>query len=410
MPDEYSDDDYAVEEDEEVPDSPPTKPAGKAERPSTAGAAGGSGAALAKLAVDTAPKGGAAAPARPSSARLSFEGLPVQLPAAALKPTLVIAAASGAGRDANTLIIRRSSRGQAALRQRNAEPTEAQKAQRDLSHLYPPEVKTWRKGYLNELAYAITSKARAAEKRKEWVAQRNAAERAAREAAMLGGRKEKPGHEADEGGADAFYDRQDAAARRAQEARTLAAQEAAFQAEPVKKFCPKCGAAQTFQDWAAGIARCQKADCNGALFRPKRVWSEVQASFLARWEAFNKRKDANLTALDKATLPPFKLLSRTVFDKETGDMVEEPIEYAHWDEVEEGFFERQNEALERIKARDELAEAEARKAAEKVVAEVVKAKPYKFSRPLPAFWDRQMAALERRNMTFEERMEEMASR
>jgi hypothetical protein len=86
---------------------------------------------------------------------LTFPGLPgVALPAAALRPKLVVEAPSGAGRDANTMIYSRGERGTAALQLRNMEPSAAQQALRDFSHLYPQPVQKWNKGYLNELAYA----------------------------------------------------------------------------------------------------------------------------------------------------------------------------------------------------------------------------------------------------------------
>ncbi len=80
----------------------------------------------------------------------------MELPAAALHPTLKVAAPTGEGRSANTLIVNRSKTGAAALVKRNMEPTPAQAALRDFSSLHPPEVQTWNKGYLNELAYAAS--------------------------------------------------------------------------------------------------------------------------------------------------------------------------------------------------------------------------------------------------------------
>ena len=85
----------------------------------------------------------------------TFAALPgVALPAAALHPKLVVEAPSGAGRDASTVIYSRGGRGEAALELRNMEPSAAQQALRDFSHLYPQPVLKWNKGYLNELAYA----------------------------------------------------------------------------------------------------------------------------------------------------------------------------------------------------------------------------------------------------------------
>ena len=97
----------------------------------------------------------AAAAAKPKPPPITFASLPgVALPAAALHPKLVVEAPSGAGRDASTVIYSRGERGEAALELRNMEPSAAQQALRDFSHLYPQPVLKWNKGYLNELAYA----------------------------------------------------------------------------------------------------------------------------------------------------------------------------------------------------------------------------------------------------------------
>jgi hypothetical protein len=99
-----------------------------------------------------------AASPRSSTKRLTFKGLEgVSIPAAALHPQLVVTTdASGEERHEHTLIVTRSKRGVVALQERNASPSAAQMALRDFSHFHPPEVKTWNKDYLDELAYAET--------------------------------------------------------------------------------------------------------------------------------------------------------------------------------------------------------------------------------------------------------------
>ncbi len=74
-----------------------------------------------------------------------------------------------------------------------------------------------------------------------------------------------------------------------------------------------------------------------------------------------------------------------------------------WEEVAEGFLTRQDEVVARVKAAQEAAQKERERVADR---EKVKLNTkYKFSKPLPDFWTRQMAAMERQKMTFEERLE-----
>lgn len=171
--------------------------------------------------------------------------------------------------------------------------------------------------------------------------------------------------------------------------------------------CPKCNGAQNFTDWRNGIRRCGKDGCGGALFTHKHLWANVQKSFLDRWTEFGKKKEEKLAQIDKETMPPFKLLTRSVFNKETGEMEETAIDYRPWEECAEHFFERQQECLDKLDARRAIAEAEQKKMQTKVDAIALKANPYKFSKPLPDFYARQAAALEAKNMSFEERMAAM---
>jgi hypothetical protein len=90
-----------------------------------------------------------------SHSYIEFEGLPgVKVPARAFDAKVKVSLPSGSGRDSNTIIVNRGERGMAALEPRNMEPSEAQQALRDFSHLYPVFVQKWNKGYLNEVAFA----------------------------------------------------------------------------------------------------------------------------------------------------------------------------------------------------------------------------------------------------------------
>ena len=90
-----------------------------------------------------------------SHSMVEFPGLPgVKVPSRAFEAKVKVSLPSGSGRDSNTIIVNRGERGMAALEPRNMEPSEAQQALRDFSHLYPVFVQKWNKGYLNEVAFA----------------------------------------------------------------------------------------------------------------------------------------------------------------------------------------------------------------------------------------------------------------
>jgi len=134
----------------------------------------------------------------------------------------------------------------------------------------------------------------------------------------------------------------------------------------------------------------------------------VQKSFLDRWTAGIEKAKKNLAALEVETMPPFRLLKRTKFDKESGEMVEEDIVMPDWELCAEHFFERQQECIDKLDKRKADADAEAKKMSEKVAVAQIKSNPYKFSKPLPDFYARQAASLEAKNMTFDERLAAMA--
>jgi hypothetical protein len=130
------------------------------------------------------------------------------------------------------------------------------------------------------------------------------------------------------------------------------------------------------------VRRCAKDKCKGAIFRPKLAWSDVEKSFFGRWDSFHKRREENLKKLDKATLPPFRLLKHTSYVPGEG-FIEEDIPVSSWADVAEEFFERNNEAIERINARVAEAAAASAKEAEKFTLKINT--DFKFSKPLPDF-------------------------
>jgi len=307
---------------------------------------------------DFAAEGGNASPRPPPpppSARLTFPGLPgVSVPSQALKPLTKVLTATGIDRNPHTVIVAHNKQRDDALKARHMEPTDAQKALRSdsVAPLYPEPVAKWDPGYLNEVAYAETSKARQAADRERGRAKLRAEEAAARA---------KPAKKrADEGAAtESFFDRQMAMDRRLMEGRALAKEkfEAAQRPPPTKH-----------------------------------KWCEVQDSFLKRWTEFNKKREENLAKLDAETRPPFHAPGK------------EPLEWNA--EVAAAFFESQDKCIERLKAREAASEEAAKKLSEKVALSQFKS-TYVFKTPLPDFYTRQSSFAEGRNMTFEERLAKM---
>ena len=307
---------------------------------------------------DFAAEGGgaAAAPAtRPSSARLTFPGLPgVAVPALALKPLKKALTAAGIDRNPHTVIVARNKQRDDSLVPRHMEPTDAQKMLRSSSveELYPEPVAKWDPGYLNEVAYAAASKARQAASR-----ERERAKLRAEEAAKY---PKPPRKRADEGAAaESFFDRQMAMDRRLQEGRVLAKErfEASQRAPPTKH-----------------------------------KWSQVQDSFLGRWTEFNKKREENLAKMDAETRPLFHAPGK------------EPLVWN--EEVAAAFFESQEKCIEKLKAREAASEEAAKKLSEKVALSQFKSS-YAFKTPLPDFYTRQNQFAEGRNATFEERLAKM---
>jgi rubredoxin len=190
--------------------------------------------------------------------------------------------------------------------------------------------------------------------------------------------------------------------RRTTDFRAEAAAAADYASNPDKKVCPSCGREQSFAEVQGGVRRCPAEPCGRALYRPRMLWSEVQGSFLGRWKEGLVKKDKNLEKLDSETRPPFRVTHRRVFNRETGEMEEQEIPVLKWEEVGDAFLARQAEVVERLAAAAEAARAERDR---KLPAGKPAMSKYKFSKPLPDFFSRQAAMLERRNMTFEERLD-----
>ena len=179
--------------------------------------------------------------------------------------------------------------------------------------------------------------------------------------------------------------------------RKLLAEEKA--ALPKKKKGGAEESSETFFDRCAAMdRRLQESRVNAIAayeksMRPtptKHKWSEVQDNFLKRWTEFNVKSAKNLAALDLETRPTFRLPGQ---------------EASVWADVADSFFESQQKALDKIKERQDAAEAAEKKGAEKMKIEGQKVKPYNFSKPLPDFHARQAKFAERLALTYEERVD-----
>jgi len=332
---------------------------------------------------------------------LSLPG--VRLPFAALHPAegkaaAEAAATSASARTRETLIIQRSSRGIDALKPvvyRSA-------ADKDFSSFYKEEVKVYHKDYLNEMSYCMEQKEKSAERRRQEEAKAAADLKA--ELAAFKGKKSESSSDSSEG-LGAFFERQDAVERRRVQAREEAVELHAYSMLPKedKKMCRKCGAIQSFAEYKGRVKRCPKDTCGGAPYLPRLLWSEVQDSFLGRWKSGLAKATENLKKLDAETRPPFRVTHRKVFNKETGEMEEQPIPKVAWEAVGDEFIVRQEEVVARLNAR--IAAAALQKSAPIVfVKEKGPKSKFKLSKPLPDFFARQAAMSEKRNATFEERL------
>ena len=332
---------------------------------------------------------------------LSLPG--VRLPFAALHPAegkaaAEAAATSASARTRETLIIQRSSRGIDALKPvvyRSA-------ADKDFSSFYKEEIKVYHKDYLNEMSYCMEQKEKSAERRRQEEAKAAADLKA--ELVAFKGKKSESSSDSSEG-LGAFFERQDAVERRRVQAREEAVELHAYSMLPKedKKMCRKCGAIQSFAEYKGRVKRCPKDTCGGAPYLPRLLWSEVQDSFLGRWKSGLAKATENLKKLDAETRPPFRVTHRKVFNKESGEMEEQPIPKVAWEAVGDEFIVRQEEVVARLNAR--IAAAALQKSAPIVfVKEKGPKSKFKLSKPLPDFFARQAAMSEKRNATFEERL------
>lgn len=271
----------------------------------------------------------------------------------------------------------------------------------------------YHKSYLNEVAFAETSKARMLEQRAI------DAERAKRREAMdkaeymkggkLPGGKQIERRQETEGGGEStipFFDRLEAVEKRKMLSREQTKLEYEYSVNPDKLSCPHCGQVQTFAEVQAIQRKCTKESCNGAHYRPKLLWTEVQDSFLGRWQEGQKVKDKHLADLlaDPDVTPVTRVTSVTRYDYGSKRWTTTEVPERAWDDVRGAFYKRNDETIERLKARDAAHEAAQSAPVEPAVTQAANRR-FKFSTPLPPFYERQMAMLEKRNMTFDERFE-----
>lgn len=202
-----------------------------------------------------------------------------------------------------------------------------------------------------------------------------------------------------------FMERMDAQTRSLNDGKSEVVMAAAYSARTDKLVCAECGTEQTYQEYRSRVKRCKREACAGAEFRPRASWAVVGPRFLAKLDAFLRDRDVKAEKARAASLPPFRMTEREVFDPDTGALVREPLPTLVWQDVAEEFFERQ-------------AEFERKRSSSVAAAREMKAAPLPFSfapetnthyrmrTPLPDFHERQRIAAERRSLTYEERIAE----
>jgi hypothetical protein len=317
------------------------------------------------------------------------------------------AAAAASARNRDTLIVSRSTRGIKAL----VPTVYASAADRDFSHLYSTAPTTYSKDWLNEMAYCLEAKQRTADRRARDDAREAALLKARRAKFLTGGRKKGAdgGGEVDKAAAlAAFFDRQEQVEKRRVAGRDEAREMHDYnsRAPEDKKVCLKCGGVQSYAEFKGKVMRCPKESCGGAPYRPKLLWAEVQHSFLGRWKDGIKKMAENLAKTEREVRPPFRVTHRKTLNKETGEMEEVEIPKLSWEAVGDDFLTRQDEVVQKLNARI-AANAAAKSAPIVFVKEKGPKSKFKLSKPLPDFHSRQAAMMEKKNMTFEDRLAAM---
>lgn len=284
---------------------------------------------------------------------VEFPGLPgIKVPSRAFEAKVKVSLPSGSGRDSNTIIVNRGERGMAALEPRNMEPSEAQQALRDFSHLYPVFVQKWDKGYLNEVAFAT----------KRCVFPRCYSTMTPRQHFLILFQHLPPSppllshttfpHSTPHTPLSMACSKAIAEAHMLEGRRKMLAEEKKAQQAlfPHRKKNPEGESGETFFDRCAAMdkrlqeKRVKAVEDYEKAQRPPptaKKWGEVQDNFLKRWIDFNKKREENLEKLDQETMPPFR---------QPGS---EPLA---WEDVQDHFLGSQAECTARIEARVKASE------------------------------------------------------
>lgn len=299
----------------------------------------------------------------------------------------------------------------------------------------PGEGAVWHAQHLEELTHGREARRRAEQKAAAKAAEDAARNRRERALYVHGGFlgpspiEHLLGNKSGAGAHD-FLERQDAANRAFQAKKSDASLAADYAARVDKKSCPECGTLQSFEEWKNGVKRCPRDRCGGALYRPKKVWSDFQKEFLAKWRSDLEGRAEKLKQMEKEAAPPGHLVgpkkipfdaefwrecyergvpppwrpeTRQVIDPATGREKEVPIPQPKWQEVEDGFLQRNEEGLKR------RIETLKRNEEERIKPPPLPPKPvtrnsFRFSAPLPDFHERQRAFDERKNRPYEEKL------
>lgn len=348
-------------------------------------------------------------PEMPKTRHHTFPGIPkdIMLPESALHVALRLAVPAGDGRNEETIIVHRTTRGAKEIQSRRANKIKSTGQNRDFSAYFTEKKQIYDRSRVDDIAYAEALKVREARRQKEFLAAELARQKKESKEFFRAGRPR--GYDDDRRDEDSatrfarFINRNEEHARRTQEFRTLQALRLEYEALPEKKRCPKCLTTQSFNEYYKSIHRCQRAGCNYAPFQFDKKWCDVSAAFFARNKAYIESKKKNWEQLEKETRPPFRLTERHVVDPDRGEVLHEVVEPVYWEEVEDEFFERNEQAVDAYQRREATATETVQRMVESM--QIKKYNTYRFSKPLPSFEERQANTNMLKHMSFEERLE-----
>ena len=141
-----------------------------------------------------------------------------------------------------------------------------------------------------------------------------------------------------------FIDRQEAEERHRREDLEDRIGKAAYEASLDKKYCPSCGAKQSYDE-----VKDKRKECPNCKVEYKRkiVWEQIQSNFFKKGkdyaiiEAENKKK-----LIKEIEREELEKIERTVYDSKTGKVITvhgADMKSLKWEEVKDDFYERLEE-------------------------------------------------------------------